>query len=157
MRPRRLGEAQFGNDPGDRVYAELAGGLVHGGADGNTSLCKSHRPVHGFYFDGPIVDLPIGPGGSFGRGGPPLKRVKPTDLFPDPDSITVGTASNTRLDWVGRNHGIKHITNGQDIRKTNFLYCDGHVETKHITETLAPRFQWGDACYSLLGGDNIAP
>ena len=87
------------------------------------------------FTDGPIVDLPIGPGGSIGRGGPPLKRVKPKDLFPDPDSITVGTAINTRLDWVGRNHGSKHITNGQDIRKTNFPFCDGHVETKHITET----------------------
>ena len=32
--------------------------------------------------------------------------------------------------------------------KTNFLYVDGHVETKHVFETLSP-FQWGERFYSL--------
>jgi prepilin-type processing-associated H-X9-DG protein len=39
--------------------------------------------------------------------------------------------------------------NGVDMRKTNFLYVDGHVEAKHIRDTLAPTFQWGEACYSI--------
>ena len=30
--------------------------------------------------------------------------------------------------------------------KTNFLYCDGHVETKTIEETLKP-FQWGELSF----------
>ena len=55
--------------------------------------------------------------------------------------------SQSRLDWVGRNHGAKKLEGGKDRRRTNFLYADGHVETKTIEETLKP-FQWGKRFYS---------
>ena len=38
------------------------------------------------------------------------------------------------------------------MRLTNFLYCDGHVETKHIRQTLKP-FEWGEKFYSVVPGD----
>ena len=34
------------------------------------------------------------------------------------------------------------------VRGLNFLYADGHVESKHIEETLEP-FQWGERFFSL--------
>ena len=43
----------------------------------------------------------------------------------------------SRLDWVGRNHGKARE---YDKKTTNFLYLDGHVETKNIKDTLEPRF-----------------
>jgi prepilin-type N-terminal cleavage/methylation domain-containing protein/prepilin-type processing-associated H-X9-DG protein len=82
------------------------------------------------------------------------------NLTPDPEA-TLNPQSPTptsTLDWVGRNHAgpkkLGHIafasTSGSwDLRKTNFLYVDGHVETKHITETIIPRNQWGDEFYTL--------
>jgi prepilin-type processing-associated H-X9-DG protein len=103
------------------------------------------------------LDLPLIGGASFGRGSVPvIRRVTAADLGPDPDANQGGTV-NTRLDWVGRNHGSKHLVNGFDVRQSNFLYCDGHVVTKGIRETLAPKFEWGDTCYSYEFGDRIAP
>ena len=69
--------------------------------------------------------------------------------YPD---LTVNTPQNydsnttkTRLDWVGRNHG----KGAYDKKKTNFLYLDGHVETKPVRDTLEPKFEWGEQFYSL--------
>lgn len=118
-------------------------------ADSADIPSKSHRPVHGFKSsggDGFALDAyqwPTG-GGAIGRGsgstlGAQFVRVTPADLNDHP---VVGN-SKTRLDWVGRNHGKGPLA------KTNFVYVDGHVETKHITETLIPKFQWGTSFYSL--------
>jgi prepilin-type processing-associated H-X9-DG protein len=84
------------------------------------------------------------------------------DLLPDPVATFAQsgntTASNTTLDFVGRNHGSRvkgHVVgdpNGQgnwDLRRTNFLFLDGHVETKNIVETVFPKSQWGDEFYTL--------
>jgi prepilin-type processing-associated H-X9-DG protein len=71
-----------------------------------------------------------------------------TDLGKDPER-NPGSSPTTLLDWVGRNHGRKTTdSKGYDARKTNFLYLDGHVETKHVSETIKP-FQWGDRFYTL--------
>lgn len=64
----------------------------------------------------------------------------------------------SRLDWVGRNHGsAEHPYDKQ----SNFLYLDGHVETKSVNLTV-PRSQpqsfndqqtgpweWGSKCFSI--------
>jgi prepilin-type processing-associated H-X9-DG protein len=123
-----------------------------GRANPGTTVCKSHRPIHGFVGLGslnPNIDQ-IEPDPFAGR--PTYERVKLEQLAPDPQ---IGSNPNTtpRLDWVGRNHGrkrlepVKGIAN-VDGRKTNFLYVDGHVESKHVFETLSP-FQWGERFYSL--------
>lgn len=110
---------------------------------GGENVSASRRPVNGF---------------TGGIAGPeqlykvPLKnsfyRATLNDLDRDPER-NVGASPITLLDWVGRNHGRKKIdANGHDARKTNFLYLDGHVESKHVTETLTP-FQWGERFYTL--------
>ena len=79
--------------------------------------------------------------------GPTHARVTSVTNPVDPNS----GASNT-LGWIGRNHGAnKRDGRGRDLRKTNFLYLDGHVENKAIEDTLKPNFQWGDRLriYSL--------
>ena len=74
------------------------------------------------------------------------------------DAANPGGQVTTLLSWVGRNHG-KHALDAQgyDVRRTNFLYVDGHVETKNVKETVEPSFQWGQSFYSLNPGNDIAP
>ena len=73
------------------------------------------------------------------------------DLLPDPQTQLSPNApiNNTTLDWIGRNHGTKKYGtvggapgSNWDMRNSNFLYLDGHVETKHVTQTVYPRNQW---------------
>ena len=42
------------------------------------------------------------------------------------------------------------LVSGWDMRKSNFLYLDGHVETKNIAETVYPNYQWGEKFYDLI-------
>jgi len=81
-------------------------------------------------------------------------------MTPDPtdnETYSSGIPSpDTSLDFVGRNHGVKKLGNiagstqtGWDLRLSNFLYCDGHVETKNITATIYPTSEWGAKFYSL--------
>lgn len=75
----------------------------------------------------------------------------------DPSTtLAAGSSPSSSLAYVGRNHGSKRYgsvpgtsTTGWDLRNSNFLYVDGHVETKNIVDTVYPKFQWGDAFYSL--------
>jgi len=84
------------------------------------------------------------------------------DMHPDPSSYYSNNSPltkppDTTLDFIGRNHGVgKPMGNlagssqgGWDLRKSNFLYVDGHVETKHVSETVYPISQWGPKFYSL--------
>jgi prepilin-type N-terminal cleavage/methylation domain-containing protein/prepilin-type processing-associated H-X9-DG protein len=113
-------------------------------------VVKSHRPVHAFRGTQGGLDMNrVTASDPFRR--PPLPtvmEVTPAELAVPP--IIPGQGSLTRLDWVGRNHGLGPIHK----RRTNFLYCDGHVETKLLEQTLQP-FQWGDTFYSLQGCDNV--
>jgi prepilin-type N-terminal cleavage/methylation domain-containing protein/prepilin-type processing-associated H-X9-DG protein len=83
-------------------------------------------------------------------------------MSPDPSATLLAQsfsgppAPDTTLDYVGRNHGQKKYgtvggssKNGWDLRRSNFLYVDGHVETKHVTETVSPVSEWGEDFYSL--------
>ena len=120
-------------------------GYVSGGP-----VCKSHRPISGFVGVAGGADITnIAPAG-FGRNIAAYRKATVDDLIPD---VQAGGASKTRLDWVGRIHGSG---NKQD-RKSNFLYCDGHVETKKLVETLQPSFQWGEKCYSVDPNSDVAP
>jgi prepilin-type N-terminal cleavage/methylation domain-containing protein/prepilin-type processing-associated H-X9-DG protein len=103
----------------------------------------SHRPVHGFVgLDGTLDMYLLNPSTGF-------RQVTAADLDPDPAS---GSATTTRLDWVGRNHG--KLQGYPDKRRSNFLYADGHLETKSIYETLTP-FQWGQQFYTLNPNDDM--
>ena len=129
--------------------------VVDTGEVSGSPVVKSHRPVHGFYspatgqLDMSLVPPPFGSGKS-------LFRVTTNLINNDPElQLPAGATSQTRLDWVGRNHGRKKLENGKDKRKTNFLYVDGHVETKTIYETIDPVFEWGEEFYSLSPGTDI--
>jgi prepilin-type N-terminal cleavage/methylation domain-containing protein/prepilin-type processing-associated H-X9-DG protein len=121
--------------------------------DGSTQVSASRRPVNG------ISSLSGVPAESPYQLGYNSNFVLATvnDLHTDPQSqVTPGAAIQSTLDWVGRNHGRKgsgHVGGdpraGWDMRRTNFLFVDGHVETKHVTDTVYPRSQWGDEFYSL--------
>jgi prepilin-type N-terminal cleavage/methylation domain-containing protein/prepilin-type processing-associated H-X9-DG protein len=108
---------------------------------GSTPPSNSRRPVSGFE------------GGMYG----------PDELYKVPSSVLFTKATRneikknadaagsvlTTLSFVGRNHGRKTVdAKGYDLRKTNFLYLDGHVQTKHIFDTLDP-FEWGEQFYTL--------
>lgn len=116
------------------------------GNDGADNTVGSRRPVNGF--TGGIIAAKelykLPPNGKF-------KPATPNDLGSAPErGLGGGTSPTTLLDWVGRNHGGNKL-NGKsfDGRTSNFLYVDGHVETKSIKETVAP-FQWGEKFYSLI-------
>jgi prepilin-type N-terminal cleavage/methylation domain-containing protein/prepilin-type processing-associated H-X9-DG protein len=114
---------------------------------GTLPPCKSHRPVHAYITASGNLNMNELPtaGGGFGRQLQVATRAKPSDLTLSPK---LGDAILTRLDWVGRNHGSDAKT-----AKTNFLYADGHLETKRIEDTLSPNFEWGQEFYSMSGND----
>ena len=114
-------------------------------------VCKSHRPVHAF-------KAVSGSGGAALNMeklaiGAPYRRVTYADLTANAPMDFDPATTNSRLDWVGRNHG----KGPYDKKTSNFLYCDGHVETKNIKETLEPRFEWGEQFASLANRDGLQP
>lgn len=110
---------------------------------GSDEVVKSHRPVHGFKgIAGDELELNQISQSTTGAL-PVLDKVTTIS----PAFVQVGDAQTTRLNWVGRNHGKVRGKDPKSGPKTNFLYCDGHVETKILEETLKP-FQWGQKCYS---------
>jgi prepilin-type N-terminal cleavage/methylation domain-containing protein/prepilin-type processing-associated H-X9-DG protein len=114
-------------------------------------VCKSHRPVHGFKaVSGSGANALNMEKLAFGAA---FRRVTYADLTPNAPMNYDPATTNSRLDWVGRNHG----KGPYDLKKTNFLYCDGHVETKNIKETLEPKFEWGEQFSSLSNHDGLQP
>jgi prepilin-type N-terminal cleavage/methylation domain-containing protein/prepilin-type processing-associated H-X9-DG protein len=113
-------------------------------SEGSDGIVKSHRPVHAFEVpaSGDQWNLSsIAP--SLSGGSTVVLKVP---AVPYPPTVSNGT----RLAWVGRNHG-----QGKKA-KTNFLYCDGHVESKTIEDTLiSPNYQWGEAVYSARGEPGV--
>lgn len=129
--------------------------------DGSTPISNSRRPVSGIDKTKCVpalakADSPYAQpySGTFGW-------ATTDSITPDPSSnpafLGAGIPNpNTTLDFVGRNHGRYQVgavassnQTGWDLRKSNFLYVDGHVEAKHITETVYPQTQWGAKFYDL--------
>jgi prepilin-type N-terminal cleavage/methylation domain-containing protein/prepilin-type processing-associated H-X9-DG protein len=86
------------------------------------------------------------------------------DVIADPSANSSWTTQNIActLSFVGRNHGVKQdgvvagptgSISGWDKRTSNFLYLDGHVETKNLADTVYPINQWGPKFYSLIPND----
>lgn len=115
--------------------------------DGGTGWIMSHRPISAFVGLNGELDMYLLPVGE------KFRPVNAADLDADPN--TVGSATRTRLDLVGRNHGQK--VGYPDGRLSNFLYVDGHLETKSVTDTVQPYFEWGDKFYSLMPNNDQVP
>jgi prepilin-type N-terminal cleavage/methylation domain-containing protein/prepilin-type processing-associated H-X9-DG protein len=135
-------------------------------------VCKSHRPVNAF------VNIQGGPGAyQIWLDAPGLTPINFTRAtiegwctpYPHLGSPAIGNTV-TSLDWVGRNHGqfklgsvqgsnTKNMVSGWDMRTSNFLYCDGHVENKNLADTLrfGAGWQWGDDFYSLTPNGDHSP
>ncbi|MGA2498884.1 MAG: type II secretion system protein [Tepidisphaeraceae bacterium] len=117
-------------------------------------VCKSHRPVHGFIAfagsgDGTACDADQW-APTFGGRGYAYQKCTINQISP---TVVPGSCLS-RLDWVGRNHG----TGSPGKKLSNFLYLDGHVETHHISETIATgNFMWGDKFYSISPNDDGTP
>ena len=158
LRPYRFVRAGAVKDSSNTILAtELWGSqaLVQTDSliDGSTPVSASRRPVHGFrsLVAGPEQVYLTPPPRS---GQLNLARATAADIARDP---AAGGAVESLLSWVGRNHGKKTFDgDGFDARKTNFLYVDGHVETRHVKETVQP-FQWGEEFYSLTPGGDVLP
>src|SRR5262249_43951496 len=110
---------------------------------GGGVVSNSRRPVSGIS----VVET-ASVGGSIPKADSPYNNpigksfgwAKVDDLTPDPvgtfQSLTTIPNPDTTLDFVGRNHGGRTLgtvpgssKSGWDLRKSNFLYLDGHVET----------------------------
>jgi prepilin-type processing-associated H-X9-DG protein len=88
---------------------------------------------------------------SNGTNNSGLQTLEPITDYGTGNYDRTGKTRATQLDWVGRNHNIgDHYVDN----KTNFLYADGHVETKSILETVPKNpsvgtpWEWGQP-YSL--------
>lgn len=137
---------------------------------GSGAVSNSRRPIHGF-----SVATSTANGASFSKASADAfySSATPNSFQPattanvsaDPSTdaafiaaVAGGGNIDTTLNYVGRNHG-RHLLgsvqgpNGAianwDLRKSNFLYVDGHVELKNVADTIYPTFQWGDRFYDL--------
>jgi prepilin-type N-terminal cleavage/methylation domain-containing protein/prepilin-type processing-associated H-X9-DG protein len=148
---------EFWGIQSDMVTASLTGGTA--------AVSNTRRPVAGISaaLSSPAIasgdkayTLPVG--GTFGWAN--LSQTSPQGLLPDPVTWFQTQPSpptvDCTLNFVGRNHGQRVLGNvagsaqgGWDLRTSNFLYVDGHVETKNVSATVYPKNQWGDKFYSL--------
>jgi prepilin-type processing-associated H-X9-DG protein len=144
---------EFWGIQADMVTSSLVGGS---GAVSNT-----RRPVSGISASlcSPAINggdsaytLPVG--GTFGWATIDKLAPDPVTYFQANPPQTV--KPDTTLDFVGRNHGSRVLgsvpgssQSGWDLRSSNFLYVDGHVETKNVSATVYPINQWGGKFYSL--------
>jgi prepilin-type processing-associated H-X9-DG protein len=170
---RNVSLNEIGNSAGTILATEFVDdwGIVSGVArSGTPAVCLSHRPVQPFRQDGTgsgdqACDV------SAVAGSAALRRTNAADLWrlSGPNPRTGSTRSldlvadyragrydpssrASRLDWVGRNHSRGEFPADN---KSNFLYCDGHVETKSILQTVPADaahqvpWEWGEKPYAI--------
>ena len=146
----------------------IVSGVNRGGGTG--VIAKAHRPVNPWRIAGTgvgdkdkdpaaVAYLPDVPVATL------LRKSNATDLWrvsgggQSLDIVKDYQAGNytpatrgSRLDFVGRNH---YKQDHAADNKTNFLYVDGHVETKSVLDTIpkdqtvGTPWEWGKLPYSL--------
>ncbi|MDB5325959.1 MAG: hypothetical protein JWM57_1528, partial [Phycisphaerales bacterium] len=131
---------------------------------GGNQVSNSRRPTSGFSISITNGATGVTTADKFYQCNNPEKLVQATaaDVVADPTGDTAWVLSpiKSTLSFIGRNHGQKKLgvvqstggttVGGWDLRKSNFLYLDGHVETKNVADTIYPANQWGDQFYSLV-------
>ena len=115
---------------------------------GGNGVYKTHRPVNA---------LAIGVANNYVESRPGVS-VPVFVAQPPPANVSFSQTPTSLLWWVGRNHG-KGAT-----ARANFLYVDGHVETKTLEDTLgrsksgqinASGYEWGDKIWSIKAKPSI--
>jgi prepilin-type N-terminal cleavage/methylation domain-containing protein/prepilin-type processing-associated H-X9-DG protein len=122
-----------------------------GVSNGGKTLSKSHRPLM------------------------PFKLISASDEFSMPtthsgltnhttgDLSSIGAVmsashlveSDCQLNCVGRHHPGDRMVNGEDYGgSANFCYSDGHVENKHVLDTVENE-EWGERYYGLEGQPEV--
>lgn len=162
----------------------VSGATTSGG--GSDNVVKSHRPVQPFRLNDSTTVDGDEKGGATGCGLTnyaaaatgtkfDIRRTNAGDLWniataegtysadleTDADGNYAQTTRFSRLDWVGRNH----LGQGKSAREnvTNFLYLDGHIETKSILDTVpahlndAGPWEWGAKCYTISDAHVVTP
>jgi prepilin-type N-terminal cleavage/methylation domain-containing protein/prepilin-type processing-associated H-X9-DG protein len=130
---------------------------------GSAPVSNSRRPVSGISasLSSPAIAggdsaYTLAIGGTFGWATAAQVAPDPVTYFQTNPPQT--KKPDTTLDFVGRNHGARILgtvtgpngpISGWDMRNSNFLYVDGHVESKNLIDTVYPKTQWGDKFYSL--------
>lgn len=182
LHPTRLVNLSEVRNPAGVIMAtEYPGSWkIISGAQGSAGVVLGYRSVNAFRLNGPgegdldgdpasVVDLPSM------TSVADLRRTTVSDFWyldsvdapsfdlvadADAGNLTAGAHRRTRLDWVGRNHP----GDGQTARdkRTNFVYLDGHVETKSILDTVPQQasdpgpWEWGDRVYTMSDA-HVAP
>jgi prepilin-type N-terminal cleavage/methylation domain-containing protein/prepilin-type processing-associated H-X9-DG protein len=143
--------------------------LMSTGSQGDSSgkVSNARRPISGFSVSlsnangaGSIADAEKFVNATDANKIVPATIAKLGGVVADPSSqAAVPSGIDTSLFFVGRVHGGSKklgsisdgttTVNGFDLRKSNFLYLDGHVETKTLDATVFPVNQWGDRFYSI--------
>jgi prepilin-type N-terminal cleavage/methylation domain-containing protein/prepilin-type processing-associated H-X9-DG protein len=129
--------------------------------NGGGTVSNSRRPVSGI--SASLSGISGGADKAYTTSNPgAFVPATPVNLTPDPSTYYAANSAatnppNCSLDFVGRNHGPRRLgvvagdsRGGWDLRKSNFLYLDGHVELKHVAETVNGKNQWGAEFYSLV-------
>ncbi|MBN1553679.1 MAG: type II secretion system protein [Phycisphaerae bacterium] len=115
---------------------------------GGKFLSKSHRPVQPFKTQGGNVY-------NLHEKVDELQHYSVSDLFSYSKILKEGNLlddAKVQLNAIGRHHPGEETNKGENFGgKTSFAYADGHVEQKHIIETVE-REEWGRRFYSITGG-----
>jgi prepilin-type processing-associated H-X9-DG protein len=128
---------------------------VGGGTYDNTLLVKSHRPITPF--------LSLATGSDVYNSDPylgfRLGDTGPTFGIVPVNQVGANAINKVPLNAVGRHHGGSYrgnlSVNVKEMGGTaNFVFCDGHVERKHVLET-CEQFQWGDRFYGISGKNDV--
>ncbi len=160
--------------PGSTILATEVVNNYRAGCKNGSTLSKSHRSIS------PFVNSSTGNGGNdvykqdvstafkVGSGNPGSTGTKPYWGLVDDDTIDsnpqglIDASQGPEINAVGRHHKGGAISSGPVKGSANFVYCDGHVETKTVYETLV-NHEWGNKFYSISGvqtvdyGDGATP
>ena len=133
---------------------------VGGSTHESNFLVKSHRPITPFHALDTGSDVYSGDKWlGFRYGAPGLTYGIVAEDFVDKNEI-----ARVPLNAVGRHHPGSYRgninlgdagMNKKDMGGTaNFMYCDGHVERKHVLETVE-NAEWGRTFYGITGKNNV--
>jgi prepilin-type N-terminal cleavage/methylation domain-containing protein/prepilin-type processing-associated H-X9-DG protein len=136
------------------------GAAMYNGKISGSPASNARRPVCGFVSEGATNSQDQLYNSLNDQFQPVTVNFNAIGTDPSQTNITNFASPASELIFVGRNHGQKKYggvltppgttpVGGWDLRQSNFLYVDGHVETKGVTDTVYPKFQWGDEMYSL--------
>ncbi|MGD9110593.1 MAG: type II secretion system protein [Phycisphaerales bacterium] len=133
--------------------------IAKGGSSHHSSgvTVKSHRPITAFHSQDQGADVYRADpylGFRYGDTGRTFGIISI-------DSVNNSAIEKVPLNAVGRHHSGTYkgsIKTGMTKRQlggtANFLYCDGHIERKHVLETVE-NAEWGKRFYGITGKNSV--